>query len=572
MRHWWHPAGLPRARVATRCSLLASVIVVGCGRGGFEFSQLVSSDGPQPSLIDQPDATEIFGSSPQVRLDTVVATTALGLAWADVGSASTGEPDGTPDLIVSSITDGLSVHLVAGTEFGNSAFEPLTVFAPLGYRPHGVSTTATLPSGRVEALGLASTSQNTALFRWSEPAADYVDLANDDVVEDNVLIAGDTSQQYSFQFALLDYDGDGDPDLYRIGGLDGVPRSNELLTNVGSAGSWLFERVGTAEDAAADGGTEARGLVVSDLDSDGRPDLFVASLETTLHINGTTATDTPVFRILTGTGDASFPFSNPGELMHGVAAFDYDNDADLDLYLLPWNFGAARLYRNESLPGVPSFDWIAAPTLQLLDVGFKTTAFPGDYDNDGDLDLYVTAASDATTSFPNTLLRNDFINERGEVSSAPPFVDLTPDSLRFAVGSCYNASWVDHDRDGDLDLFVAIHGGAGSGGGLYLVRNNYYESGGTLRYYRVRLRRSGRANPTGTRVVVHYGEHRQIQEITPTLGFGSAPYPDLHFGVGPHETVDVEVFQQGDPVGAPSLSLEDVPTSNTPNYLHEIDL
>jgi len=70
----------------------------------------------------------------------------------------------------------------------------------------------------------------------------------------------------------------------------------------------------------------------------------------------------------------------------------------------------------------------------------------GDYDGDGDLDVYF-----ANSTGPNTLLRND----------APAgFTDVTPPELSFVPGLSQGAGWADFDQDGDLDLYVVEENGA----------------------------------------------------------------------------------------------------------------
>ncbi len=71
----------------------------------------------------------------------------------------------------------------------------------------------------------------------------------------------------------------------------------------------------------------------------------------------------------------------------------------------------------------------------------------GDYDNDGDMDFYVTASQGSA------LLRN----EGGFV-----FTDASPlsDGIDLSGKLARGASWIDHDRDGDLDLYIAAHLGS----------------------------------------------------------------------------------------------------------------
>lgn len=123
----------------------------------------------------------------------------------------------------------------------------------------------------------------------------------------------------------------------------------------------------------------------------------------------------------------------------GVAWGDYDADGDADLYLSN-SATVNRLLRNDG--GGVFTDVTTGP---LGNAGSGRGSAWGDYDNDGDLDLFV--ANDGGSS---RLLRN----EGGDV-----FVDATGPALG-AVANSFGAVWGDFDNDGDLDLFVVNSGQA----------------------------------------------------------------------------------------------------------------
>jgi len=137
----------------------------------------------------------------------------------------------------------------------------------------------------------------------------------------------------------------------------------------------------------------------------------------------------------------------PEMMGSGVALFDYDNDGDLDVYLIQGTSidpGRAatgnRLFRNEGLVnGVPHFtDVTDRAGVGMEGVGMGVAV--GDIDNDGWLDVYVTAFGS------NVLYRN-----RGDGT----FEDMTArahvDDSRWST----SAAFLDYDRDGDQDLFLA---------------------------------------------------------------------------------------------------------------------
>ncbi len=128
----------------------------------------------------------------------------------------------------------------------------------------------------------------------------------------------------------------------------------------------------------------------------------------------------------------------------GVALADLDADGDLDLYLvqsgrvdktLAASLSANRLYMNR---GDGHFDEVQGGA-GSGDQGYGMGVAAGDYDNDGDIDLYVTNVG------TNVLLQNDGTGN---------FVDVT------SIAGVGDPSWstaatfLDLDVDGDLDLFV----------------------------------------------------------------------------------------------------------------------
>ncbi len=134
----------------------------------------------------------------------------------------------------------------------------------------------------------------------------------------------------------------------------------------------------------------------------------------------------------------------------GCGIFDYDGDGDLDIYLvngarLPGFESDAvptnRLYRNDGADA----DWTFTDVTEeagVGDTGYGFGCAVGDFDNDGDPDLYVTNFG------ANVLYQNN-----GDGS----FTDVTG---RAGVGDVRlntSAAFVDTDQDGDLDLFVCAY-------------------------------------------------------------------------------------------------------------------
>jgi len=119
---------------------------------------------------------------------------------------------------------------------------------------------------------------------------------------------------------------------------------------------------------------------------------------------------------------------------------DVDGDGDPDRFV-GFDGAPARLYRND---GIDGFVDIAARSGIAVERSVRSAAW-GDFDLDGDPDLFLGFAGDAPVS---ALYRND---------GPDGFVEVADDvGLRLAEGTTRQASWVDVDQDGDLDLFVAM--------------------------------------------------------------------------------------------------------------------
>jgi uncharacterized repeat protein (TIGR01451 family) len=143
------------------------------------------------------------------------------------------------------------------------------------------------------------------------------------------------------------------------------------------------------------------------------------------------------------------PTGLPTATNSAVAWGDYDRDGDLDLFLagLSGSGRISQLYRNDN------------GLLNPLDTPFTTVddgaAAWGDYDNDGDLDLLLTGHTGAGP------VTNLYRNEGGGA-----FTPINPAVVAIANSA---VAWGDYDSDGDLDLLLA---GNSSGGRITRVYRN----------------------------------------------------------------------------------------------------
>jgi hypothetical protein len=145
-------------------------------------------------------------------------------------------------------------------------------------------------------------------------------------------------------------------------------------------------------------------------------------------------------------GQTGERFLMPESSVGGAALFDMDNDGDLDAYLVQSGHIVQEgsdvkrnaLFRNDSGDREPVFVDVSEGS-GADDTGYGSGVACGDYDSDGDVDLYVTNLG------PNVLLRNDG-NGR--------FTDVTTAARVGDNGFGTAAAFLDMDHDGDLDLYV----------------------------------------------------------------------------------------------------------------------
>lgn len=191
------------------------------------------------------------------------------------------------------------------------------------------------------------------------------------------------------------------------------------------------------------------GLAFGDYDDDGDPDLFVGNVGAggRLHRNlGDVDGDgLPDFE------DATEAMGLAGLDQVSMATFvDLEGDGDLDLFV--GRRGVNRVLANQLVPtGSPGFsDVTAAVGLGVESQRTMGVAF-GDYDGDDDLDLYVVNHAFCFPQAGSEIRAGDhlYLNEGGLFVERTALLD---EQVLSSVG--FSASWVDVERDGDLDLIV----------------------------------------------------------------------------------------------------------------------
>ncbi len=250
-----------------------------------------------------------------------------------------------------------------------------------------------------------------------------------------------------------DYDNDGDLDLLSTGALaGGVTGFADIYDNSGGT----FTGLGAGLPQVLNGVNNGKDAAAwGDFDRDGDLDVAIVGTDGSVAHADIYENSGGSFSLVTLGGTGLTP------LVSGSVAWgDYDNDGDLDLFMTGTTTSGACLttiYRNDG--GSP---WAFTDiTPAFIPVSDGAGAF-GDYDNDGDLDLVVSGFA-CSIGKPLTQL---YINNAGVF--APSGIPL--------LGVRYSAlAWGDYDNDGDLDLAVS-----GNTGGVATQSKLYQNTGTTL--------------------------------------------------------------------------------------------
>jgi hypothetical protein len=401
---------------------------------------------------------------------------------------------------------------------------------------------------------------------------------------------------YSTQAAFFDYDGDGDLDMYLLNNSThterGASAHPQRAPRHPRAGDRLFRNDGghfvdDSERAGIYGGVEGYGLgvVASDLNLDGCPDLYVANdfqENDFLYINNCDGTFTESIARATG---------HTSRFSMGVDAADFNNDGRPDLMvldMLPEREDILKTSANAE--GFTIFNLklqagylaqYARNTLQLnrglvggtvrfSEIGYLAGVFATDWswaplfadlDNDGYKDLFVT---NGIYRRPNDLDYIDYVgNEAVQASLATGITveNLTPllkrmpqipvsnyayrnnGDLTFTnmagqwglaqPGFANGAAYVDLDNDGALDLVV---NNLNAPAAIYRSRARAITGN---HYLQVLLRGTG-ANTAGigAKVMIAHQGVQQLLEQMPARGFQSSVDPRLHFGLGQSQRID----------------------------------
>jgi hypothetical protein len=428
---------------------------------------------------------------------------------------------------------------------GNGSFEDVTASSGIAHREYGMGACAAdydndgWTDVYLTAVGPNALYHNNAGKGFS------------DVTRAAGVAGGDI---FSASCAFTDVDRDGDVDLFVVNYVDArvgnnvfcgdtsrkfriychpltfMPHHNVLYRNNGN---------GTFTDVSKEAGILDRrgnglGVVAGDYDDDGWPDVFVANDSTPNFLfHNEQGRGFREVALVSGVSVASD--GNPRAGM-GTDFGDYDNDGDLDLFVTNHELEAHTLFRNL---GKALFEDATFPSgvgsATLPYVGFGAVFF--DADNDADLDLGIV----------NGHVMNSPGHVRPGATEAQRKLLLRNTSGRFTdvgrqagpgfsvdkVGRALAAA--DIDNDGDLDLLVVNNGGP-----VDLLRN---EGGSGNNAIVIRLiGTTSNRDAIGARVKVTAGGVTQIREVKAGSSYLSQNDLRVHVGVGKAMQIDrVEV-------------------------------
>jgi enediyne biosynthesis protein E4 len=367
-----------------------------------------------------------------------------------------------------------------------------------------------------------------------------------------------TAVRYGAGCTWVDYDRDGRLDLFLANYLDTtlekLPKPGEnadcawkgVPVNCGprglptgfvqlfhNNGDGTFSDVSKTSGVSAASGSYPMGVVAADYDNDGWPDIYVACDSTPSWMfrnqrNGT-------FReegLELGVALSEDGLEQAGM---GIGVGDYDLDGNLDIFKTNFADDTSVLYHND---GKGNFDDVTIRSglgVETRYVGWGAGIV--DLDNDGFPDLFVATGSvypeveRHLASYPFRTPRLVFRN-LGD-GRFEELIDEAGSGVTAAHAS-RGCAFGDFDNDGDIDVLVMNMNEPPS-----LLRNDVSGTHHWLKVLLVGVQSNRSA--IGTRVVARYGSRRQAQEVTAQSSFYSSNDRRLHFGLGAETAADLTI-------------------------------
>jgi len=311
-----------------------------------------------------------------------------------------------------------------------------------------------------------------------------------------------------------DFDNDGYLDLFV-----GTAFENNLLYE--NNGDSTFTKI--TEGSIVQEKFRARGCSWADFDNDTNLDLFIANRDGNnfLYRNSSGGSFSKI------TED---PVVDDSYASYSGSWGDYDNDGDLDLFVTNLDTNNF-LYSNN---GDGTFIRVTDGAI-FNDSSLSFGSSWGDFDNDGDLDLFVSNNQETIAGENNSLYSNNGDGTFTKITEG----DVVNDTSTSA-GSC----WVDYDNDGDLDLFVANFNNQSTHENNFLYQNN----GNSNHWVNIKCvgtvsNRSAIGARVRVKALIRGQPVWQMREISGQTGFGAQNSLNAEFGLGDATEIDsIEVI------------------------------
>ncbi len=289
-------------------------------------------------------------------------------------------------------------------------------------------------------VGQANSGSNTGDLLKNNGAAGFSNVS---------VAAGLNDPGFHQNVAWADIDHDRDLDL--LIGMEGPTEKHQVYLQ-GPASH--FTPVGAAVGFQQDFGTKAYGMAIGDTDGDGDLDVYMSTCRADNNIRKNFYKN-----MLAETGSLSFvdiADTNGTQTLdngYGAEFVDFDDDSDLDLYMVGADAKPTKIWRNDGGNMFTDVDTLTGHPLLSDVAGDLDGGRAVDYDNDGDLDLYFH--NNAAGTKARKLYRND---------GAWQFTDVTVAAgIHAGIEGGYDSAWGDIDLDGDQDLIVPNNIGPVSG-------------------------------------------------------------------------------------------------------------
>ncbi|HET7697164.1 MAG TPA: CRTAC1 family protein [Vicinamibacterales bacterium] len=431
-------------------------------------------------------------------------------------------------------------------------FTDVTAAAGVGFRGYGMGV-AVGDYDNDQRLDLVVTGFETAALYHNNGNGTFSDVTAKSGIRERL---------WSTSAAFVDYDRDGRLDLFVARYLDFTPAGNKVCHDAVGARDYcspraykpvpaaLYHNAGNGtftnvSDAAGISKAYGAGLGVAtgDYNGDGWLDLYVANDATPnqLWIN----TGKGTFRDEGMLSGAAVNAAGNPEGSMGIASGDFDTDGDEDLFVTNIVGETFALYVNDGkgvFEDLRTRAGLAGPTAPYT--GFGTDWF--DYDNDGRLDLFVTNGAvnivEAQRGRPRPFrMKNQLFRNTGSGRFVETGGSAGPAFARTDIGR--GAAFGDVDNDGDVDIAVTNNGGPAS-----LLLNQSVESKSAHHWIGISLRQaSGNRFAFGAWVgIERAGQPTLWRRVRTDGSYLSASDVRLHFGLGASPAITAVVIQWPD--------------------------